>query len=100
MAEHNDQALLMAVLIGLTDGHIDRKKLRDMILKYTGRTKPNDGGRQITTLINMNIVDQVDGKNVIHKPELLGPVFDDAIKEWSIKWGISEPAAGGGDADV
>jgi hypothetical protein len=100
VAECKDQALLMAVLIGLTDGHIDRRKLRDMILQYTGRTKPDEGGRQITTLINMNIVDQVDGKNVIHKPELLGPVFEDVLKEWSIKWGLSEAVAEGGDANV
>jgi hypothetical protein len=90
VAECKDQALLMAVLIGLSDGHIDRKKLRDMISQHTTRTKPDEGGRQITTLINMNIVDQVDGKNVIHKPELLGPVFEDVLKEWSIKWGLSE----------
>ena len=90
----------MAVLIGLTDGHIDRKKFRDMIRKHTGRTKPDEGGRGITTLFDLNIVDQVGGKNVIHTPELLGPAFEDVLKNWSIRWGVSDAPAERGNADV
>jgi hypothetical protein len=100
VVENNDQSLQMAVLVGFRDGHIDSKHLSDMIIKYTNRKKPNDGGRMVTTLTNMNIVDQVDGKNVIHKPELLRAVFEDSLKKWSIKWGLSEAVADGGNADV